>query len=343
MASDLKVSSPQVSVVMSVYNGGAYLKEAIESVLNQSFSDFEFIIINDGSVDNSLSIIKEYSDPRIVLINNETNKGLIYSLNRGITQAKGEFIARMDADDICLKDRLDLQVSEFLNHPDAVVVGSDYFLLNDGKSVSVKNINDSDYQKAVLIFAPCFCHPTVMIRNLFKEKGIMYHPDFIHAEDYKLWTDLYNLGSYLNVSKPLLKYRHHPSQISNRNNESQLSVSWRIRKEYLDRLTFSLSDKEFATINLIGNNTPISSITTLKEIEVCLLRLNAENEKKQRFNRPSFNRFLFKFWLDSCGNTNLGVSAFRLFFSSQLASYGKLSFTDKNIFLMKCLIRRFRK
>lgn len=342
MDNSLNVNTPLVSVVMSVYNSQAYLKEAIDSVLSQSYSNFEFIIINDGSTDNSLSIIKSYNDKRIVFINNDCNKGLIYSLNKGIEVAKGEFIARMDSDDVSLPDRLSLQVKQFLSNPSAVIVGSDYFLLNGNKQMYIKNINDSDYQKAVLLFTPCFCHPTVMIKNVFKENYIQYNSNFIHAEDYKLWTDLYSFGDFMNVNKPLLKYRHHSLQVSNLKNESQLNISSLIRELYLKQLSFSLSQKQFEVLNFIGNNNFITSNQILIEIEECLLHLYNQNEIHKKFNVSSFKRFMFKFWLDSCGNTNLGLSAYFHFFKSPISLYCKLSFYYRMIFITKCLIRKFK-
>lgn len=334
--------SPLVSVVMSVYNGEHYLREAIDSVLHQSFTDFEFIIINDGSADKSLSIIQSYNDKRIILIDNEGNKGLIYSLNKGLEIAKGKYIARMDADDISMPERFDLQVKQFENHPNAMIVGSDYYLLNGNKNTYIKNLNDSDYQKAVLLFTPCFCHPTVMMKNVFKEHLIFYDKHFIHAEDYKLWTDLHAFGDYLNIDQPLLKYRHHASQISNQKKESQLNISKRIREIYLEKLKFKLSEKQFDVLNTIGNNTFITSLDLLRNIDDCLLHLELQNSIHHSFNKTSFNRFLYKFWLDSCGNTNLGMSAYRYFFKSKIASYRALSFVDKNIFLLKCLLRKFK-
>jgi len=114
---------PKISVVMAVYNGEKYLREAIDSILNQTFNDFEFIIINDGSTDDSAEIIKSYNDPRIILIQQE-NKGLAAALNEGIKIAKGKFIARMDADDISLKTRLEKQIQFMEAHPEYVAIGS---------------------------------------------------------------------------------------------------------------------------------------------------------------------------------------------------------------------------
>ncbi len=331
-----------VSVVMAVYNGETYLREAIDSILNQTFTNFEFIIINDGSTDKSLSILKSYTDNRIILINNEVNKGLIYSLNKGIEIAKGEYIARMDADDICLPNRFSEQLKAFQSQPNTIVVSSNYYLLNNN-TLSLIETNYTNYAlKALLLFTPCFCHPTVMIKNILKEKNLFYNKEFIHAEDYKLWTDLAFCGDFYNVTIPLLKYRSHPTQISTLNKNTQLQLSSDIRKKYLYNLGFNLSDQQFKTLNFIGNNEFINQKNTLVEIENCLNELINQNNTHKKFDAEQFNKVIFKFWLDSCGYSNLGLIALKLFFKSNLATYDNLSVIKKSKFLAKCLIRKFK-
>ena len=327
---------------MSVYNAGNYLPEAIESILKQTFTDFEFIIINDGSTDASENIIKLYKDERIVYINNEKNVGLIDSLNSGLKIAKGQYIARMDADDIAIDNRIELQLQKFKENPNAIVVGSDYYLLSGSKLKYIKNTNDSDYNKAVLFFSPCFCHPTVMMKNVFNEKNIFYDWDSKHAEDYKLWTDLFSLGDFLNVDKALLKYRSHETQISAQNKEAQLKISKNIRAAFCKKLNFNLSEEQFETLNFIGNNTFITSAEELTKIENCLLQLKSENAKQKTFNENSFNIFLHKFWADSCCNTNVGLAAYSIYTKSLLSKVTKVSLDQKSKLLTKCLLRRFR-
>ncbi|MDP3557264.1 MAG: glycosyltransferase family 2 protein [Bacteroidota bacterium] len=342
MDSNLNTHIPAVSVVMSVYNGGNYLQEAIESILKQRFIDFEFIIINDGSTDASENIIKLFNDGRIVYVNNESNIGLIDSLNKGLKIAKGKYIARMDADDIALDDRLELQVQKFIENPKAIVVGSDYYLLSGTKLSYIKNTNDSDYNKAVLFFSPCFCHPTVMMKNVFNEKNIFYDREYKHAEDYKLWTDLFALGEFLNVDRALLKYRSHDTQISNKNKEAQLQISNKIRRGFCKKLNFSLSEEQFTTLNLIGNNSFIKSIDELIKIENCLLELKSQNEIHKVFRVISFNVFLHKFWSDSCGNSNIGLAAYSIYTKSVLSKVTNVTLDQKSKLLAKCLLRKFR-
>ncbi|MBA2611421.1 MAG: glycosyltransferase family 2 protein [Bacteroidetes bacterium] len=343
MDKNLNIKVPVVSVVMSVFNGAKYLHEAIESILSQTYTDLEFIIINDGSTDNSEEIIKSFKDERIIYIPNKTNIGLIDSLNNGLKTARGKYIARMDADDISVNNRIELQLKEFNENPAAIVVGSDYYLLSGSRLKHIKNRSNSDYQKAVLFFSPCFCHPTVMMKNIFREKNIFYNKEYVHAEDYKLWTELSLYGDFLSVKEPLLKYRSHVSQISSNNKQAQLEVSKRIRVEFCNKLKFTLSDEQLATLNIIGNNTFITSLEVLTDIENCLLHLKEQNVQYKIFGESAFKIFLHKFWFDSCGNTNLGLLAYGTYSKSNLSKLIKVSLDKKSKLLTKCLIRRFKK
>ena len=342
MYKNVNSKTPLVSVVMPVYNGIPYLPEAIRSILSQSFSDFEFIIINDGSTDDSEKVISEFNDKRIIYIKNEINLGLIESLNKGIRIAKGKYIARMDADDVAYSNRLELQVQKFSLNPNAMVVGSDYLLMKRNSTKHIKNKDDSDYNKAVLFFSTCFCHPTVMMRNIFGEKNVFYDKKYIHAEDYKLWVDIYAYGDFLNVNHALLKYRSHESQISTKNKETQLKVSREIRKNYCEKTNFNLTDEQFETLNFIGNNIFITSEAELSKIEDCLLTLKNLNAKNKTFKELSFNIFLHKFWSDSCGNTNLGLNAYGIYKASVLSKIAPVSFGQKSKLMAKCLLRKFR-
>ncbi len=162
--------SPLVSVVMSVYNGDLYLREAIESILNQTYTNFEFIIINDGSIDKSSEIIKEYSDPRIKLIEHE-NQGLARSLNKGIRMSNGEYIARMDSDDISFPTRLDKQVHFLLDNPDYVVVGSKAIIIEKGGAEIFYHESYTAWEdiKTRLIKNPIF-HSSAMFRKEIAKK-----------------------------------------------------------------------------------------------------------------------------------------------------------------------------
>ena len=162
---------PKISVVMPAYNAEKYIGEAIESILNQTFKDFEFIIINDGSVDHTKEIIQKYNDSRIVLLENDKNRGIVLSLNKGLDAATGEYIARMDADDIALMNRLERQAEYLDEHKDIGVLGTGICIFGE-KIKEQKRVftTNSEQLKAELIFNPCIAHPTVMIRKSVLQK-----------------------------------------------------------------------------------------------------------------------------------------------------------------------------
>jgi glycosyltransferase involved in cell wall biosynthesis len=200
---------------MSVFNAEDYLDEAITSILKQSYSTFEFIIINDGSTDNSLHIIDKYMayDSRIVLIN-QVNKGLPAALNAGISVAKGKYVARMDADDISLPQRLEFQVTFMEQNPEVGVCGTWAEVF--GKTAgTIKHPEKHDELKAKLLFNVCFAHPTVMIKLKFLlDHNIKYDTNFRNSQDYKLWSDLVDITKFANIPKILLRYRTVDSSIT---------------------------------------------------------------------------------------------------------------------------------
>jgi glycosyltransferase involved in cell wall biosynthesis len=201
---------PRISVLMAVYNGEKYLKEAIDSVLNQTFADFEFIIVNDGSTDSSQKIIKSYSDPRIRLIDNEKNLGLMKSLNKGIKLANGEFIARMDGDDICFSERFEKQLKFLEKHPEIGVLGSQVVNIDQsGKELKISTkFIEPELIKWCSVFSCPLLHPTVMVRaDLLKNN--LYDESYNQAEDFELWSRLLDLTSFANLKEPWLYYRTH--------------------------------------------------------------------------------------------------------------------------------------
>ena len=224
---------------MSVYNGEKYLKEAVESILNQTFRDFEFIIIDDGSTDGTSEIIARYekADDRIRVYHQE-NRGLVASLNRGCQLAKGEYIARMDADDISLPERLEKQV-EFLNaHPDIGVLGTWMELINEN-SVPQNKVRVPTSPWLIgwsLIFANCMVHSSVMMRRDIVEQLGFYRPEALHAEDYDLWARISSITKLANIPEVLLRYRISKERISSQHSQTQEQNSVQIIQSMVTRL-----------------------------------------------------------------------------------------------------------
>ena len=233
-------NKPKISVIMSVYNSEKYLVESIESILNQTFEDFEFIIINDGSTDGSLDIIKKYQkkDKRIILIDNKKNLGLIKSLNKGLEKSRGKYIARMDSDDISLHERFKKQIN-FLEHNESVfLIGTEGYNIDEFGNLTTKarRLDNFSEIRKKLPKVDLFCHPSVMFRN---EGNIFYREKAIYCEDYDLWLRPLSEGKVLvNLKKDLIRYRVSKYSVSmNKAAKQQLFVE-KIRQFYFQRLKY---------------------------------------------------------------------------------------------------------
>ncbi|MFK7840345.1 MAG: glycosyltransferase [Bdellovibrionales bacterium] len=219
---------PAISVLMSVYNGERFLDKAIDSILKQTFKDFEFIIINDGSTDKSSKMLQTYAkqDPRIILIEQE-NKGLIAALNKGIDCAKTPLIARMDADDIALPERLALQKTYLDENLEVIALGGAIEIIDENDSVfeKVEYPISADIEDYIFNRGSPLAHPAVMMRTQkVKELG-GYRYAYKHAEDYDLWLRMHKIGTIDNIKQTILKYREHTNKISVQNARAQAVTS----------------------------------------------------------------------------------------------------------------------
>ncbi|MFA5856885.1 MAG: glycosyltransferase family 2 protein [Candidatus Pacearchaeota archaeon] len=228
------MDNPIISVIMPAFNAEKYLVEAIDSILNQTFKDFEFIIINDGSTDKTLDIINKYisKDKRIILINNLSNQGIIKSLNLGLKISKGKYIARMDADDISIKDRLEIQYKYLEKNPNIFLLGSGAIDIDESgnKLRFFHPLTSFDLIKSNLPIENCFYHPTIMFRN---NKEIFYKEKMLHCEDYDLYLRLLSQNYILmNIPNILLKHRLYSSSISSLNKDKQDFYVKKAKEEY---------------------------------------------------------------------------------------------------------------
>lgn len=233
-------NKPLISVLLPVYNGEKYLSKSIESILNQQQTDFEFIIINDGSTDNTESIILSYDDDRIIYIKNENNLKIIKSLNKGIMVAKGLYISRMDADDIAFPNLFERQLEVFnrLNYVDIVNIRS-FIMSDDGltfrRSNTVITVN-YDVHQHIVFFQNMISHPGVMIKSLLLKKYKYYdHESVTHFEDIDLWYKLLKDGSYCHtIDECLLFYRNTKLGINNTQRISRINRGMKYCKKILD-------------------------------------------------------------------------------------------------------------
>ncbi len=214
-----QTSDPKVSVLMAVYNGERYLREAIESILAQTFTDFEFLIVNDGSTDSSRDIVLSYHDSRIRLIDNPENMGLTKSLNRGLSLARGEYVARQDADDRSHALRLEKQIAFMNVHQDVVLIGTQARIIDEnGRTLKSRNSYRAQTYLGILfqfLFENPFIHSSVM----FQKKVILEHfrgydESLYYNQDFHLWSSLLPSFFALNVPEPLIDLRRNPFSIT---------------------------------------------------------------------------------------------------------------------------------
>lgn len=259
---------------MPVYNCELYIKEAVESILNQTFIDFEFLIIDDASTDQTLSIIKNYKDPRIKLIEKPINTGLTNSLNMGLSIAKGKYIARMDGDDISLPERFAKQVAFLDNNTDYVLCGSIYSILVTNEIINLPENND--VIKLSLLETCCIAHPSVMMRKLIlDEYAIEYDLSKETAEDYDMWVRLASKGNFHNLQEVLLKYRVHSTQISQKKSIQQKKVSLDAKLDLLNYLNILLEEREVLR-KIIKGNVRVDFVE-IEMFERIKIKLNESN------------------------------------------------------------------
>ncbi|MCP5372505.1 MAG: glycosyltransferase [Hyphomicrobiales bacterium] len=229
---------PRVTVLMAVYNGETFLRAAMDSILGQTFADFEFVIVEDGSTDSAPGILAAYDDPRIRVLPNGRNIGLTPSLNVGLAAARGEFVARMDADDICTPERLERQVAAMDADPDLALVGSSYRLIDDrGQVVRTKVKPLDDFQaRWVAMFRTPVEHSSAMVRRgVLTAHGLRYDESFRSAQDYDFWLRILDHGRGRVLPDLLLDYRAHGANITASPGMGQLANMRRIALANLDR------------------------------------------------------------------------------------------------------------
>lgn len=232
---------PRISVIMPAYNAQQYIAEAIDSILGQTFSDFELIVLNDCSRDATGEIVRSYSDSRLVYVENEENLGVAGTLNRGLALASGEYIARMDSDDISLPQRFAQQVAFLDANPQVIACGSNAILFGDTQGKTEMPTDDRSIRLRMALTNP-FVHPSMMLRKSALE-GIGYDCTFEGREDYRMWMVLSQRGELQNLPQPLLQYRLHGGQVTQQKDDAKAQKHFRLKKTYYEQLDVGLTAK----------------------------------------------------------------------------------------------------
>lgn len=282
--------TPLISVILPVYNGEEFISESIRSILDQTFGDFEFIIIDDGSTDGTKEVILSFNDRRIKFLENRNNQGLIKALNKGLYFSRGKYIARMDADDTCLENRFERQIDCFERNEKVDILGSWQYLI--GTDRKVEHLLSAEENRIRLLLQPSVAHSSVMMKKeSLTGNHLYYDKSALHAEDYKLWVDavLSNL-SICNIGEYLCGYRIHRQQVSAKYAAIQRCVADHIRIGYA-RCFFPeiLEGKEYEYLALIHG---FEGVTATSEIEKLCTRLIEVNNANGYFRRDLFGHFI---------------------------------------------------
>jgi glycosyltransferase involved in cell wall biosynthesis len=341
------MNEPLVTVLMPVYNGGDYLHQAIDSILNQSYKNIEFLIINDGSTDSGVQVIENYKDNRIRLINNEDNKGLVYSLNLGLKEAKGEYIARMDADDISLQDRLLKQIDFLAKNPEIGICGTSIKVFGEGRrEVSFKYPRTHEECRVRLLSNTCFAHPTVVFRkSVIEENGIKYKSEFFPAEDFELWAVNAGRIKYANIPEALYEYRVHRKQISSAKLESQKKLKFGIQLYSLRKVMSELTDEEEMLYEKISFHHFAYTIDFLEKCEALFIRILNANKERNVFDQVFLEKEIQDKWFGICTDFSSNkVNTLQRFRSSPLVkspvlNWDYFKFLAKNFLIFIKFIR----
>ena len=309
---------PLVSVVLPVFNGEAHIGDAVQSVLAQTFTDFQLLVIDDGSTDDTARVLSGFADSRLRVIPLAGHQGLVAALNRGVRESGAAFIARMDADDVCLPRRLERQVAFLKTHPDIDVCGT--WTRDIGERHGARRLPvDPEHVHARLFFGGATDHPTVMMRRAFVEANrLAYREDFACAEDLDLLTRAADVGRLANVPEILLLYRAHPQQVSVVRSAAQASTHARIALRQLRALVPGADEDEAEFhVRLVLGQTHAPE---RPRAERWLRRLDQANRVAGRYDAAAFLGELRRLWFrihDRAGQRGSGT--LREYWSSPLS------------------------
>ncbi|HJS78001.1 MAG TPA: glycosyltransferase [Burkholderiales bacterium] len=288
---------PLVSVLMPVYNAERYLRDAMDSIFAQTFGDFEFVVVDDGSTDSTPSMLAACTDVRLRVLRNERNLGVIASLNRGLESARSEFVARMDADDVSHPDRLAVQVEFMRDKPEVGLVGAWYRPIGAHPFRVARLPTTHEDICAWLPFHCPIAHPTAFLRReVFASNQLDFDMQYRHAEDYDLWSRAAQITRLANIPRPLLRYRMHLDQVTSRHRDVQAVNAKRVRGRELARLLPDVTSAEVDFHQQIVTCAFEQDPDVLGRIEGWLSRLSGENMRVGAFSRPSLDRVIEAIW-----------------------------------------------
>jgi glycosyltransferase involved in cell wall biosynthesis len=333
------LNSPTVTVLLPAYNAEAWIREAVDSIIHQSLSDFELLVVEDGSTDRTGQILGQYTDARIRLIRHETNRGLIASLNEGLELARGSFVARMDADDLAHPKRLERQVAFMKSNPEVGICGTWFVITGEGAPKRVRPPTSNDDMAAMLFFRSPFGHPTVMMsRTFLQDAGLRYNAEARHAEDFDFWVRARSKTRFANLAQYLLQYRAHPAQVSLQHEGRQVDAAGRIRLQQLALLIPAASEDEKRLHLRTCDSFVFQTRSQLMEARSWLDRLQAANRMHRIFLPRAFGRALAYSWAHCCDRATLrSAETFQIFIGRQYSGMDFLGMRQNFMFARRAI------
>lgn len=269
--------NPMISVIMSTYNEEKYIETSMKSLLNQTFEDFEIIIVDDASTDNTRKIIEGLNDERIYLICNEQNQGLTKNLNKALKCVRGKYIARMDGDDIALPERFEKQFKYMEKHQDTMLVSC--YTKSFGDSDLIFALPDhSEILKVRMLVRPVYAHPGFMMRRELIEAGYQYNEEYRTAQDYEFASRVAEKNKIGLVPEVLLLYRVHKKQISAKAGNQQFSNADKIRKRQLEHLGVELSEAEWEDYQMLVREVSADSLDDFRRVNDIINKMIESNQ-----------------------------------------------------------------
>ncbi|WP_104736269.1 glycosyltransferase [Hanstruepera ponticola] len=329
---------PVLTVIMPVYNGERFIKESIDSVLNQTFSDFKLLVLNDNSTDNTAAILESYErqDERVAVITKTKNEGPANLRNEGIEKSKTEFIALLDADDIAQPSRFEKQF-DFLNkNPDKGVCGTWFTFFGEKKNKTVKHAVTHDELKVQFLHSCGIGNPTVMFRKSALG-DLRFEHQYVPAEDYGLWSQLLARTKFHNLPESLLLYRWHDSNISQTKVENLRKSERLIKIKQLEHLDISSNNPDIDYyLNAVSLKRKQSADSLIKTIKASheLLELN---NTKQYYNPEIFKQHITRTIVRSIRNTKQKDMSLYRFVKNESRYFNFMSSLDKVTLLIKSL------
>ena len=328
----------KLTVIMPVYNGEKYLKEAVDSVLNQTFTDFDLLILNDNSSDATASILEEYAkkDDRVVVITKTSNEGPANLRNEGIEKANTPLIALLDADDIALPKRFEKQIQLLEANEDLALCGTWFTIFGDKKEKIIKHAVEHDDLKVHFLHSCGLGNSTVMFKKS-AIKDLRFEHEYVPAEDYGLWSEFIANSKFYNIPESLVRYRWHPGNISQTKEENLRIAEVAIKKRQLTRLGIDQnSENAIYYVNAVCLKRK-QSFEDIKQTISASYELLEKNKSIQFYNQKVFQKHIERTILRTIRNAKKNNLSYFNYVKNESCYFSKIKFLDKAVLFFKCL------